>query len=40
LNIILGKLGGVGTSFGDGYKEYGGDIIANLFVDMAKHQLI
>lgn len=37
MNIILGKLGGVGTSFGDGYKEYGGDIIANLFVDMAKH---
>lgn len=37
MNIILGKLGGVGTSFGIGYKEYGGDIIANLFLDMAKH---
>lgn len=37
MNIILGKLGGVGTYFSEGYKEYGGDIIAKLFIDIAKH---
>ncbi len=36
MNIILGKLGGVGTSFLDGYKEYGGDLIAKMFIDFAK----
>ena len=36
MNIILGKLGGIGTSFLDGYKEYGGDLIAKMFIDFAK----
>ena len=35
MNILLGKIGGIGTSFSDGYKEYGGDIIAKLFIDLA-----
>ncbi len=35
MNIILGKIGGVGTNFGDGYNEYGGDMIARLFIDIA-----
>jgi len=39
MNIIIGKLSGVGTLFGgDYYKDYGGDIIAKLFMDMViKH---
>lgn len=37
MNVILGKLGGIGTSYIDGHKEYGGDIIGQLFIDMARH---
>lgn len=36
MNILLGKLGGIGTYFGEGYKEYGNDLIAKLFLDFCR----